>query len=134
MYELNKRYLENKKRSTIFKQKYNTVIKFLEEAKRTPYNLKYYDWNNVNKVKNAIKALKKIDAHPSIIKSLERNVKKSENTMKRYIDNKRKNIAARKIQRAYRSIFRIQPPIRLWNYALVNPMARRIISRRLELI
>lgn len=132
MYEVNKNYLERKKNKALFKGKYNKVIKFLEGAKNQGQGIKYYNWNDRNKVKNALYYLKKVGVRPSVINSLKSNLKFSENTMKKAFNDRRKNVSARKIQSAYRDMFRFTPPKQLYNYALINPMARRIIQRRLN--
>lgn len=132
MYEVNKNYLERKKNKALFKGKYNKVINFLEGAKNQGQGIKYYNWNDRNKVKNALYYLKKVGVRPSVINSLKSSLKFSENTMKKAFNDRRKNVAARKIQSAYRDMFRFTLPKELYNYALINPMARRIIQRRLN--
>ena len=58
MYGLNVNYFRN---SNLPKNNKNTVIKFLEGAKRSwpreSYNIRYYNWFNSNRVKNAIRSL-----------------------------------------------------------------------------
>lgn len=111
----------------------NAIMKFLEGSKRSwpkePYNVRYYNWYNANKVKNAINVLKKIGAHSSVIRGLESNLKRSENIMKKA----RREIAARKIQRAYKNMFKTNTvPKNLGNVVVTHPMARRIMMRRFK--
>ena len=115
----------------------NAIIKFMEGAKRSwpkePYNVRYYNWYNSNKVKNALKVLKKIGAHTSVIRGLESNLKMSENIMKKALENKRRENAARKIQRAYKKMFKTNTvPKNLGNVVVTRPMARRIMMRRFK--
>lgn len=137
MYGINKNYLKNMKLQSEFKNNYNTVIKFLEGSKRSwpkeSYNVRYYNWYNSNKVKNAVKALEKIGVPKSIVSSLKSDLKRSENIMKKAFENKLRKNAALKIQRAYKKIFKTnRVPKNLGNVVITHPMARSIMSKRFK--